>query len=97
MGNLYAPVNGHLPHMKILFMLFMEHYWAASSTSGRHTVVNATVICSLGHGLRTFTTMPRSTQPCIPPGSLNGVLASAKIKAGMSPLSGGSKTGVCGM
>ena len=31
----------------------------------------------------------RSTQPCIPPGSLNRVPASAGVKAGMSPLSGG--------
>jgi len=30
-----------------------------------------------------------STQPCIPPGSLNWVPASAGVKAGMSPLSGG--------
>ena len=31
----------------------------------------------------------RSTQPCIPPGSLNRVPASAGLKAGMSPLPGG--------
>jgi len=31
----------------------------------------------------------RSTQPCIPPGSLNGVPASAGVRAGMSPLPGG--------
>jgi len=31
----------------------------------------------------------RSTQPCIPPGSLNRVPASAGVKAGMSPLPGG--------
>ena len=32
----------------------------------------------------------RSTQPCIPPGSLNGVpAASDGIRAGMSPLPGG--------
>ena len=31
----------------------------------------------------------RSTQPCIPLGSLNRVPASAGVKAGMSPLSGG--------
>jgi len=31
----------------------------------------------------------RSTQPCIPQGSLNGVPASAGVKGGMSPLSGG--------
>ena len=31
----------------------------------------------------------RSTQPCIPTGSLNRVPASAGVKAGMSPLPGG--------
>jgi len=31
----------------------------------------------------------RSTQPCIPPGSLTRVPASAGVKAGMSPLPGG--------
>ena len=31
----------------------------------------------------------RSTQPCIPPGSLNRVPASAGVKAGISPLPGG--------
>jgi len=31
----------------------------------------------------------RFTQPCIPPGSLNRVPASAGVKAGMSPLPGG--------
>jgi len=31
----------------------------------------------------------RSTQPCIPPGSLNRVPASAWVRAGMSPLPGG--------
>jgi len=31
----------------------------------------------------------RSTQPCIPPGSLNRVPASAGVKAEMSPLPGG--------
>jgi len=34
-----------------------------------------------------FTTF-RSTQPCIPPGSLNRVPASAGVRAGISPLSG---------
>jgi len=33
--------------------------------------------------------LPRSTQPCIPLGSLNRVPASAGVKAGMSPLLGG--------
>ena len=31
----------------------------------------------------------RSTQPCIPPGSLNRVPASAGVRAGLSPLPGG--------
>jgi len=31
----------------------------------------------------------RSTQPCIPPGSLNRVPASAGVRVGMSPLPGG--------
>jgi len=31
----------------------------------------------------------RSTQPCIPPGSLNRVPASAVVRVGMSPLPGG--------
>jgi len=30
-----------------------------------------------------------TTQPCIPPGSLNRVSASAGVKAGKSPLPGG--------
>ena len=33
------------------------------------------------------------TQPCIPPGSLNRVPASAGVKAGKSPLPGGSLAG----
>jgi len=35
------------------------------------------------------TMLPRSTQPCVPPGSLNRVPASAAVRAGMSPLPGG--------
>ena len=52
-------------------------------------IANAIVICSLGHGLHTFTAVPRSTQPCITPGSLNRVPVSAVVKAGMSLLPGG--------
>ena len=36
-------------------------------------IPNATVICSLGHGLHNFTAVSRSTQPCIPPRSLNRI------------------------
>jgi len=51
-------------------------------------IATATAMCSLGHELRS-TAAPRSNQPCIPPGSLNRVPASAGAKAGMSPLPGG--------
>ena len=33
--------------------------------------------------------LTRSTQPCIPPGSVNGVTAAAGVKATMSPMPGG--------
>jgi len=39
--------------------------------------------------LRTFTADTKPTEPCITPGLLNRVPASAAIKAGMSALSGG--------
>ena len=42
-------------------------------------VANATVVCSPGHELHTFTAVLRSTQPCIPPGSLNQVPASPGV------------------
>jgi len=45
-------------------------------------IAMATAICSLGHGLR-FTAVPKSTQLCIPSGSLNRVLASAGGKGGI--------------
>jgi len=38
---------------------------------------------------RPCTAYYRSTQPCIPPGSLNRVPASAGVRAGMSPVLGG--------
>jgi len=38
--------------------------------------------------LDTFIAVPRSTQPCVPPGSLNRVPASDWLKAGMSLMSG---------
>jgi len=49
-------------------------------------IANTTVICSLGHGLRTFTAVPKSTQSCIPSGSLNRLPASAGVRSGISPL-----------
>ena len=55
--------------------------------SHRRTIVliaTATAKYSLGHGLRTSTAVP-----CIHPGSLNRVAASVRVKASMSPLTGG--------
>jgi len=52
-------------------------------------IATDTAICSLGHGLHTFTAVPRSTQPSSPPESLNRALLSARVMAGMSPLPGG--------
>ena len=43
-----------------------------------------TEMCCKGRPMHT-----RSTQPCITPGSLNRVPASAEVRAGMSPLPGG--------
>ena len=55
-----------------------------SSLPGLATVFGR--VCHLG----TVCNKPtRSTQPCIPPGSLNRVSAAAGVKAGMSPLPGG--------
>ena len=51
-------------------------------------IATDTAIRSLGHGLR-LTAVTRSTQPCIPPGSLNRVRDSAAVRAGISPLPGG--------
>jgi len=44
---------------------------------------------SRGHSKFRLQCDTRSTQPCIPPGSLNRVPASAVVRAGMSPLPGG--------
>ena len=46
-------------------------------------IATATTIYSLGHGLHAFSAVPRSTQPCIPPRSLNQVPDLAGIKVGM--------------
>ena len=51
-------------------------------------IAMANAICSLGHGLR-LTAVPRSTQPCIPSGSLNRVPASAGVRPGLSALPSG--------
>ena len=60
----------------------------------RLTTLPARLPAALAHSLRTLRlagnrSHTRSTQPCIPPGSLNRVPASAGVRAGMSPLPGG--------
>ena len=54
--------------------------------------LNSSIRSSVSAELRlvsTRTPTPATTQPCIPPGSLNRVPASAGVMAGMSPLPGG--------
>ena len=46
-------------------------------------------VTAFGRAITVCNQPTRSTQPCIPPGSLNRVPASAGVKAGMSPLPGG--------
>jgi len=68
-----------------------------SSVTGWITVVSNThtqtlrprYVCISKPHLCTTIIATRSTQPCIRPGSLNRVPASAGLKAGMSPLPGG--------
>ena len=52
-----------------------------TSSTIRTQTVMATVICSLGHGLR-LTAVPRSTPPCIASMSLDRVPDSAGGKGG---------------
>jgi len=47
------------------------------------------IICPYSCYISLHCTISRSTQPCIPPGSLNRLPASAGVRAGMSPLPGG--------
>ena len=46
-------------------------------------------VTAFGYTISVYNQPTRSSQPSIPPGSLNSVPASAGVKAGMSPLSGG--------
>jgi len=43
----------------------------------------------VGYTISVCNKLTRSTQPCIPTGSLNRAPASAGVRAGMSPLPGG--------
>jgi len=58
----------------------------------QHCAMTAhTALCGVCcHGIESFVTVTlMSTQPCIPPGLLNRVPASAGVRAGMRPLPGG--------
>ena len=55
----------------------------------RAPLVLGWVTVSVGYTISACYKPTRSTQPCIPSGSLNQVPALAGVKAGMSPLSGG--------
>ena len=52
-------------------------------------VLGSVTVCLGRYTIMMCNQLTRLTQPCIPPGSLNRVLASAGVKAGMSPLPGG--------
>jgi len=58
-------------------------------------IASAIVICSLGHGLRTFAAVPRSTPFCIPSGSLNRVPASAGVIKGRNVTSAWWQVTLC--
>ena len=88
-----------LPHCFFLFspfsLIFGVGWWRDIVVSGvrRMSDVNAhrarLVLGWVGIQSRYVTNPTRSIQPCIPPRSLNRVPASAGVKVGMSPLSGG--------
>jgi len=90
---------GHLvPHFSAVHLLPCGHSWSSifrsciltHPTPSYFSCTLLTDHCGCGvkpSGLICMST--RSTQPCISPGSLNQVPASAGVKAGRSPLSGG--------
>jgi len=55
----------------------------------RARLVPGWVTVSGGYTISVCNKPTRSTQPCIPPGSLNQVPALAGVRVGMSPLPGG--------
>ena len=67
---------------------------AAAAVAPRLPVAEAETHCYNSHARECILSpnthrIKHHTQPCIPPGSLNRVTASAGVKAGMSPLLGG--------
>jgi len=67
--------------------MIAEHHTHKLGHSHTADTTQLRIICDKG---KLFApSVPRSTQPCIPSGSLNRVPASAGVKAGKSPLPGG--------
>jgi len=60
------------------------------SSHERSYPTSGPVSTGMGYTITVLKQPTRSTQPCIPPGSLNRVPALAGVKAGMSPLPGGT-------
>jgi len=80
-----------LCHLLVIFCIYIYENFVKSVTFLRvqHTYSGTalqmdTVMCSLGHGLRTFTAVPTSGGRYI-----DRVPASAGVRTGMLPLSGG--------
>ena len=67
------------------------NFHAAFVTLSRSKTISFDSLCCAIIHRHTWQTdcSTRSTQPCIPPGSLNRVPASAGVRARMSPLPGG--------
>ena len=59
--------------------------WRCGLTVADH-IANRQSLLFCSFSRKSFLVSTRSTQPCIPPGSLNRVPASAGVRAGMSPL-----------
>jgi len=83
--------------MRVLVTTGTRYYYRPASVVGEYRrgevaeVLERVVVVSVQvpytHTARRLHTV--STQPCIPPGSLNRVPASAGVRAGMSALPGG--------
>ena len=67
----------------------LTYYWLTTSSVEPFASAAMFAMGTVFHVIYILLYDTRSTQPCIPPGSLNRVPASAGVRAGMSPLSGG--------
>jgi len=101
LNGLHSLLYCTVPYRTVLLLLlpFYDHYTGQPQLAG--TLIQEPEHVGPGYYLDGWPSLgrytisacnnpTRSTQPCIPPGSLNQVPTSAGVKAGMSPLSGGS-------